>query len=165
MANIVPRRQETGLAPDLWRDPFEVMRDLFRLDAWTETGRMTPAVFVPAFEVKETRNAYVFKADLPGVKEEDLDISLTGNRLTISGSRQAEEKDEGERYFAFERSYGCFSRPFTLPEGHDGDHVDASLRNGVLTVTLPKKAEVQAKKITITTGQSAAGKQPEKARA
>ncbi|MFN7135345.1 MAG: Hsp20/alpha crystallin family protein, partial [Myxococcales bacterium] len=105
--------------------------------------------FVPRFEVKETKDGYVFKADLPGVDEKDVDVSLTGNRLTISGRREAEERKEGETYFAYERSFGSFSRTFTLPEGVDTEHVDAELKNGVLTIQLGKRAEMKPRKIAL----------------
>jgi HSP20 family protein len=99
--------------------------------------------------VKETKDSYVFKADLPGVKEENLDVSLTGNRLTISGQRQEEKKEEGDRHYVYERSFGSFSRSFTLPEGIDVDHVQAELKDGVLNVVVPKKPEVQPKRILV----------------
>jgi len=134
-------------------DPFEMMQDLMRWDPYRELSRGVMggelAAFVPSFEVKETKGSYVFKADLPGVKESDLDISLTGNRLTVSGQRQQEKKDEGDAYYAYERSYGSFSRSFTLPEGVDSEHVQADLKDGVLNVVIPKKPEVQAKRIPL----------------
>jgi HSP20 family protein len=100
-------------------------------------------------EVKETKDSYIFKADLPGIKEDGLDISLTGNRLTISGQRREEKKDEGDRHYVYERSFGSFSRSFTLPEGIDADHVQAELKDGVLNVVVPKKPEVQPKRILV----------------
>jgi HSP20 family protein len=135
-------------------DPFEMMQDLMRWDPFRELSRGVVgggevSNFIPSFEVKETKDSYVFKADLPGIKEEDLDISLTGNRLTISGQRQEEKKDEGERHFVYERSFGSFSRSFTLPEGIDVDHVQAGLKDGVLNVVVPKKPEVQPKRILV----------------
>ena len=108
--------------------------------------------FVPTFDVKETKDAYVFRADLPGVKEDDLEISLTGSRLAISGHREQESREQGETYYATERSYGAFSRAFTLPEGIDGENVSAELKNGVLHVNIPKKPEVQPKRISIGKG-------------
>ena len=69
--------------------------------------------------MKETKDAYVFRADLPGVKDEDLEISLTGNRLTVSGHREQEKREQSETYYATERAYGSFSRTFTLPDGTD----------------------------------------------
>ena len=112
--------------------------------------------------MKETKDAYLFKADLPGVKDEDLDISLTGNRLTVSGHREEEKRDEGDRYYAFERSYGTFSRSFTLPEGVDTEHANAELKDGVLTISLSKRPEVKPKKIEVAKATSGKG---EKAKA
>lgn len=78
-------------------------------------------------------------------------MTVTGNRLTVSGKREAEKEDKGERYYSYERSYGSFTRSFTLPEGADTDKLRASLEKGVLAITVPKKPEVQAKKIAVKT--------------
>src|SRR5512133_1236630 len=153
MANLI-RRSETGaLEPSRLIDPFDVMNELMRWDPFRELGVVSnrSVAFVPTFEVKETKDGYVFKADLPGIKEKDLDISLTGTRLTVSGRREEEKKQEEERYFAYERSYGSFSRSFTLPEGVDAEHVQAELKDGVLTLSLAKKPEVKARKIEVQT--------------
>lgn len=152
MANLIRRNESQAETPAVW-DPFRTMRDLLNWDPFAEMspvlGRTTDAVFTPRFEVKETKNAYVFKADLPGIDEKDLEITLTGNRLTISGKRDAERQEDGDQFFTYERSYGSFSRSFTLPEGADPDHADADLRNGVLTLSVPKHPEHQPKKISI----------------
>jgi HSP20 family protein len=165
MANIVRRGGEgqQHLAQRGEWDPFRMMRDLLRWDPFGEM--MAPygspergMMFAPAFEVRETPDAYVFKADLPGVKDEDLEIAVTGNRLTVSGHREAEERREGETFYAFERSYGTFTRAFTLPDGIDADHVQADLRDGVLTVQVPKKPELQPKKIQLKAGSPQKGR-------
>ena len=125
------------------------MRDVLRWDPFREL-EAAPAgdygLFSPSFDVKENKDGYVFRADLPGVREEDLDISLTGNRLTISGKREQEKHEQGDTYYASERSYGSFSRAFTLPDGTDGENVKADLKNGVLQVIVPKKPEVQPRR-------------------
>lgn len=154
MAIIRRNNNDRGLTQNRGVDPFEMMKDLIRWDPFRELSRGgvgggEVAGFLPSFEVKETKDSYVFKADLPGVKQEDLDISLTGNRLTISGQRQEEKKDESDRHYVYERSFGGFSRSFTLPEGIDGDHVQAELKDGVLNVVVPKKPEVQPKRILL----------------
>jgi HSP20 family protein len=153
MANLIRRNQGEG-APStglVW-DPFRVMRDVLRWDPFREleaAGGGEYGFFAPSFDVKETKEGYVFRADLPGVKEEDLEIALTGNHLTISGKREQEKQEQGDTYYASERSYGSFSRAFTLPDGTDGDNVKAELKNGVLQVVVPKKPEVQPRKIAI----------------
>lgn len=157
--NIV-RRQDQGTnlpAPRGW-DPFHVVRDMMRWDPFRELSPLFSAeemkgMFMPDVDVKETPNAFVFKADVPGMKEKDVDISLTGNRLTLSGKREEERREEKETYFATERTYGSFTRTFTLPGGTDPEHTTAELRDGVLTVSVPKVPEVQPKKIPVGAGE------------
>jgi HSP20 family protein len=163
MANLIRRGERGAMAPSRGVDPFEMMRDLMRWDPFAELAAGTrDLAFLPSFEVKETKDAYVFKADLPGIRESDLDISLTGNRLTVSGKREEEKREEEERFYAYERSYGSFSRSFTLPEGIDVEHAQADLSDGVLTITLAKKPEVKPKRIEVTKPPAAKG---EKAKA
>jgi HSP20 family protein len=129
------------------RDPYSLARELLNWDPFF-TARPASA-FAPAFEVKETNDSFVLRADVPGVVEKDLDIAVHANVLTDSGSRQAEERKEGESYALYERQYGSFSRSFALPDMADGERIDASLVNGVLTLTIAKKAEAQPRKIAI----------------
>jgi HSP20 family protein len=152
MANIIRRRgEERGELQRGW-EPLRLFQEMLRWDPFAE---MTPLLsaergaFVPQFEVKERGDAFVIKADLPGVKDEELDISLTGGRLTVAGKREAEERTEGESYYTYERSFGRFTRTFTLPEGVDADHVQAELKEGVLTLVLPKLPEIQPKKVQL----------------
>lgn len=142
-------------------DPFELIRGMLGWDPFEESRRTLggrEVEFAPCFEVKETKDSYLFKADLPGVREEDLDISITGNRLTISGKREEEKKEEGDRYYALERSYGSFGRSFSLPEGVELDSARADLKNGELTIFLAKKPEIQARKIPLFKGQEGEAK-------
>jgi HSP20 family protein len=154
MANLIRRteQQQQETMPSSW-EPFRLMRDLMRWDPFAEmfptADRLESVVFAPRFEVKETKDAYVFKGDLPGIDDKDLDITLTGNRLTVSGKREAEQRHESDTYYAYERSYGSFSRSFTLPEGADFEHCEADLKNGVLTLSVPKRPEHQPKKISL----------------
>jgi HSP20 family protein len=168
MANLIRRNPgyEVAQSGAAW-DPVRVMRDLLRWDPFREVEAvLSPADvrgFSPTFDVKETKDAYLFRADLPGVKEQDLEISLTGTRLSISGHREQERHDQGDTFYASERSYGSFTRSFTLPEGVDGDNVAAELKSGVLTLTVPKKPEVQPKKIAIGGGSKAPNAESAKA--
>ncbi|MBA2544747.1 MAG: Hsp20/alpha crystallin family protein [Deltaproteobacteria bacterium] len=129
-----------------YRDPFSIARELLSWDPFT--GRPASA-FSPAFSVKETNESFVLKADLPGVAEGDLDIAVHNNILSVSGSRQAEERKEGETYALYERQFGSFSRSFQLPEMADGERIDAKLETGVLTLTIGKRAEAKPRKIQL----------------
>lgn len=130
-------------------DPFSLARSFFGFDPFFDVQRVNKAAFNPAFEVKEQEDSFVLQADVPGVKESDLDISVNGNVLTISGSRQAAERKEGETYYLYERSYGSFSRSFTLPDEANFESVQAKLNDGVLFVTIGKKAESKPRKISV----------------
>ena len=130
------------------RDPFQVARDLLSWDPFF--GGRQASAFVPAFEVKETTEAFLVKADVPGVAEKDLDIAVHNNVLTVSGTRQSEERKEGEAYALYERQYGSFSRSFQLPDTADGERVEAKLDAGVLHLTVFKKAEAKPRKIALS---------------
>jgi len=161
MANITRRETNPNTNPrtaSIW-DPFRIMESMLGWNPATglvpETGAMSPQGYVPRFDVKETKDSYVFTADLPGIKESDLDISLTGNQLVVSGKRECKEEKDTEQYHLYECSYGRFSRTFSLPEGINPDQVTAHLNAGVLTLTVGKKPEVQPRRIALS-GKSAA---------
>lgn len=144
-------------------DPFQTMREMLNLEPGSSLlpelwrGQERLGVFIPSFDVWETQGAYVFKGDVPGFREQDIDISMTGNRLTLSGKREAEQVSESDTYYCSERSMGTFSRTFTLPDGINADQIRADLKDGVLTVNVPKAAEVQPKRIAVQ-GSAAPGK-------
>ncbi|MCA9599606.1 MAG: Hsp20 family protein [Myxococcales bacterium] len=142
-------QKDKAIAQRHW-DPFRVMRELMRWDPFT-SARFEPegASFWPAFDVKETPEAFVFKADMPGIKTEDIDLQLAQNRLIVSGKREAEKTQKGETLYAYERTVGSFTRAFTLPEGVDADKIHAELKDGVLSVLIPKKPEGQPKQISV----------------
>lgn len=147
MANIT-RKEQNQPARTRSSDPFRLMRDWMR----DPFGQMMPvqSQWSPQFEVRETADSFLFKADLPGIKQEDVDIQLHGSRLQISGHREDEhEEKDGENIYAYERSYGSFSRAFTLPDNADTDHVACNLEGGVLTLVVPKKKGAQPRKIQI----------------
>jgi HSP20 family protein len=121
-------------------DPFREMSPL-RL--------MGQRTFVPDFDIKETKDAFVVTADVPGVKPDELEVKVQQNLLTVSGSRKEERVEEGETYYSFERSYGGFTRSFTLPESADPDRVSASLKEGVLKLSIPKRPGTEAKRIKV----------------
>jgi HSP20 family protein len=135
-------------------DPYRALRDLMGWDPFREMAPFAPSApggFIPSFEIKETKESFVFRADVPGVKESDLEITATGNRLTVSGKRESESRKETDTYYTYERSYGDFTRSFTLPEGADMSSVHADLKEGVLTLTIKKTAAAQSRKIAVQT--------------
>jgi HSP20 family protein len=158
MANIVPRRdQPAPLARRFgeW-DPFERMRELMQWDPFQELPRRwfgeDASVYTARFDVREEKDAFVFQADLPGIKEDDVDISITGNRLTVSGKREHETVNESQSYYCRERSYGSFTRSFTLPDSVNADQIQANMQDGVLSLRIPKSPDAQPKKIPLKAG-------------
>jgi len=108
------------------------------------------AGWAPAIEVFEKDDKLVVKAEIPGIKEEDIDVSVVGDTLTIKGQRKAESEVREEDYYHCERSYGSFLRSMTLPSHVDASKIEATYEDGILEVTLPKVPEVKPKKIAVT---------------
>ncbi|MGO8762570.1 MAG: Hsp20/alpha crystallin family protein [Desulfobaccales bacterium] len=109
------------------------------------------AEFAPAVDVTETADAIVVKAEVPGMDAKDINISVTGDVLTIKGEKKSEREEQEENYHVVERSYGSFSRSLSLPGAVKLDKIEAKYDKGVLTVTCPKKEEVKPKAIEIKT--------------
>lgn len=154
MNDLIVRRTPSELPALSALHPLRTIRELLSWDPFQEMSPLLPLDIqrvIPPFEVRETKDRFVFMADLPGVEPKDIEILLTGNRLTITGTRidKVEKGEEGE-YYARERVYGRFTRSFTLPEGADLNAVQADLKAGVLTIVFPKVPAVQPKKIPVT---------------
>jgi len=105
--------------------------------------------WMPAIDVSETGEKITVKAEIPGMEAKDIDIAIVGDTLTIKGEKKTEREEKEENYHIVERSYGSFSRSMKLPAAVDADKVEATYKNGVLTVSCPKKEEVKPKAIEI----------------
>ena len=103
----------------------------------------------PAVDIYETENELVLKADLPEVELKDIDVRVENQTLTIAGERKFERKDNGKGYHRVERSYGSFARSFSVPNTFDTDKINAGFKNGVLTITLPKKEAAKPRQIKV----------------
>lgn len=116
---------------------------------FTTDGQAATGSFVPAVDVYEDIHALVLQLEVPGVKQEDLDIRLENQTLTIKGERKLEATAKQENFHRIERRFGSFARTFTLPQTVDTDAVTAAYDAGVLTVSLGKKAEAKPKQVKI----------------
>lgn len=140
-----------------WR-PFRELEDVERLFDHILGRTFLPVVrrqlagdgWAPPIELLEKEDKFIAKADLPGMKREDIDVSVVEGTLTIKGERKAEHEVKEEDYYCSERCYGSFFRSITLPTAVDTEHIEATYENGVLEVTLPKAAEVKPKKVEIS---------------
>lgn len=106
---------------------------------------------MPAVDVTETDKAFEIAAELPGMEEKNIEVSVSDGVLTIKGEKQEDKEEKKKDYYLSERTYGSFQRSFEVPKGVDLDKIEASFKKGVLTVTLPKTAEAQKaeKKIAV----------------
>ncbi|HVN49258.1 MAG TPA: Hsp20/alpha crystallin family protein [Bacteroidota bacterium] len=115
----------------------------------TEEDDAAFAAWSPAVDITEHEDAYVVKAELPGVNKDDVKITLESNILTIHGEKKQEKETKKENYHRVERSYGSFQRSFTLPTTVKSDKIEAQYKDGVLTVALPKAEEAKPKQIEV----------------
>lgn len=137
-----------------FRNMLNMRRDMDRLfdnffAPLSEQSWETPMTWGLAVDVSENDDAYIVKASLPGVKPEEIEVTLTDNVLTIKGETSADIETEGEHYHVRERRQGSFGRTLTLPSPLKQDAIEAVHENGVLTLTLPKAEETIPKRITI----------------
>ena len=109
----------------------------------------TEAVWSPLVDVHETKEGFLLQVELPGVKQEDIQVSMVGDTLTLKGERKRETEVKEDSYHRIERSYGTFHRSFTLPSTVDASRVSADYRNGVLTVKLPFREDAKPRTINV----------------
>lgn len=132
----------------------QLQRELERVrDDTTGDGSLVTAEWAPAVDIKEEPDKFVLHADLPGVKPEEINISMENGVLTINGEKQAEVKTEKEGYKRVERTYGSFYRRFSLPDTANPDAISATSKHGVVEIVIPKRESVQPKKISVTASE------------
>lgn len=147
MVSLIPFRRRGEVTTRDFSDPFDLMDSFFRPLAMRSQGT------TPHVDIHEQKDAYVVKADLPGMRAEDISVDIDQGTLTISGTYASskEEKDQSDVLVYSERRTGSFSRSFTLP-GISRDHCDATMKDGVLTITLRKHASAKEKVIAVKQG-------------
>ncbi len=129
----------------------EMNRAFGQVPAGVEDGSsVVTSAWIPAVDIREEDNAFIIKADIPGVEPDDIDVTMENGVLTIKGERKLETTDEGDNgYRRVERMHGTFYRRFSLPDTADAEKISARGRNGVLEVVIPKKEVVQPKRIKV----------------
>jgi len=120
--------------------------------------------WVPAMDLVETADRYVLRADLPGISEEDVNIELQDNVLTVSGERKPGKEGQQDGYFRLERAFGAFSRSLTLPDGVDAGGVEAHFERGVLEITIPKPEQKKPRQVRISVSGAGASDTIEEAK-
>ena len=134
-------------------DLFGIQREMNRMfDGFfrgTNDEDYTISTWMPAVDIAEHDDEYLVKVELPGVNKDEVKLTLENNILTIRGEKKQEKETKRENYHRVERSYGSFQRSFTLPAAVKSDKIDASYKDGILTVSLPKAEEAKPKQIEV----------------
>jgi HSP20 family protein len=135
-------------------DPFRELASFF--ETFTEpTGKdqLTAGSFVPPVDVYEDEHNLVLKLEIPGLNDEDINVSVENNTLTVQGERKFEKEEKEENFHRIERRYGSFVRTFKLPNTVDAEKVEASYEKGILKITMAKRAEAKPRQIKVGIGQ------------
>ena len=157
---LIKRNPATEL--DVWNRDFPVARSLhsfqremnrmldqfFHGDIFEETGNNIP-VFSPPVDFSETKDAYVINAELPGLKKDEVKVTLNNNIVTITGEKKSEHEKKEGNYHRIERSFGMFERSISIPGAFKADAIDAKFTDGLLTLMLPKTEEAKQKLIDV----------------
>ncbi len=128
----------------------QLQRELARSqDDKTSEGSIATAEWAPAVDIKEEADKFVIYADIPGVKPENIEVSMEAGVLTVKGEKESETKTEKEGYKRIERTSGSFYRRFSLPDSADGDAINAKCKHGVLEIIIPKREAIKPKRINV----------------
>ena len=146
-----PARELATFPADVMNMQREINRmfDNFFRGGTVDDGSFGTSLWTPAVDVAEYVDGYQVKVELPGVRKEDVKITMQENILTIHGEKKQEKESQGSSCHRVERSYGSFQRSFTLPTGVKHDKIEASHKDGILTITLPKAEEAKPKQIEV----------------
>jgi HSP20 family protein len=155
LRSLIPIGRDRTVARHELFTPFATLqREIDRLfddftRGWPTLGGLAKTDLLPSMDVTETDKTIEITAELPGLEEKDVEINVADNVLTIRGEKKAEKEEKDKDYRLVERTYGSFARTLALPEGVDPDMIKASIAKGVLTVTVPKPAPAEVKKVEV----------------
>ena len=137
-----------------WHSPFDHLLDAFFSGDSRLPALAGPATFSPRIDVVEADDSYAISAELPGLAEQDIEITVDDGTLVLRGEKSAASEEKEGQYFRQERIYGRFERAFHLPDGVQDDAIEAQFKNGVLTLHLPKKEEAKkvVRQVEVKTG-------------
>ena len=145
MSALLPTLRHHGLLGWPERGMLDRFFDGFSVPYFSRVERE----WIPDFDISENDEAFVIRAEVPGMGKEDIDVTLTDGLLTVKGEKKYEEEKDDERYHCRESRYGSFSRSFRMPGEIEADKINASYKDGVLNLTIPKAEKEEPKKIEI----------------
>jgi HSP20 family protein len=146
-----PMRDLTSLSGDFAAMQREINRmfENYLQGGTTDDSTFGPTIWTPAVDILEKEDEYLVKVELPGVNKDDVKITLESNILTVKGEKHQEQEEKNQSYHRLERTHGSFQRSFTLPTTVRNDKIDATFKDGVLSVVLPKAEESKPRTIEV----------------
>ena len=146
-----PVRDGVTFPSDMFQMQREIdsMFDRFLGGSLAEDGSVFTSNWTPAVDITEHENEYIVKMELPGVSKDDVKITLENSVLTVKGEKKQEKESKSSNFHRVERTYGSFQRTFTVPSGVKADSIDASYKDGILNIALPKAEEAKPKQIDV----------------
>ncbi len=147
--DLMNRRNDVWTPRSELRQLQDEINSLFNLDDWGFAPGLFDRNMAPALDMVENTDDFVVTVDLPGVSQDDVDLSVADNVLTIKGEKKGGNESEERNYFRKETWEGSFQRTVSLPQGVDPDNVHAEMKDGILTITLPKREESKPRKISV----------------
>lgn len=146
------RQPEVQHEPHITTTPFRMFEDLFNDWAASSAFARKRESIRPAVDILEKEHNFIIRAEIPGITEKDFELTLDGSTLTIRAWKKVEPEDSGYAYHQVESFYGDFTRSFDLPETADAEKISAAYNNGILTITIPQKAEAKPRTIKVVQG-------------
>jgi HSP20 family protein len=147
---LIPYIRRSEIPSRLWPETTSFFEDLLNDFPLAGPLRRGAEGWMPAVDILEKDGNLILRAELPGVNEKEIDLKLDGHVLTLKGERKLEHEEKEGDFHRIERSYGSFSRSFTLPETVDQEKISAEYKSGILTVTIPQKPEVKPREIPVS---------------
>lgn len=145
--SLIQYRKPYSLLNELQSDLSQFFGNSFDREFNTELA--TKADWSPSVDIVEKKDQYIIHADVPGMKADDIEVTMENGILSLKGHREVVNQDEGDRFSRMERIYGSFHRRFSIPDAADSKRIDAKFENGVLTITIPKGEELKPRRIKI----------------
>jgi HSP20 family protein len=147
---LIPYIRRSEVPSRIWPETTPFFEEFFNDPFFTSLTRPSEK-WLPPVDILEKDGSLILRAEIPGVDEKGIELKLEGNVLTLKGEKKQEHEEQHNNYHRKESFHGSFTRSFTLPETVDPDHIKAEYKNGILTITMPQKPELQPRDIPVST--------------
>ncbi len=148
---LIPYVRRSETPSRIWPETTSFFEEFFNDLPFVTNAVRGSEKWLPTVDIVEKDGNLILRAEVPGVNEKDIDLKLEGNVLILKGEKKSEHEESNNNYHRMESFYGSFARSFTLPDTVDRDHIKAECKNGILTITIPQKADVRPREIPVST--------------